>query len=85
MDDLTTNFEHDVQHDFAAHLNGKDTFELLTNLQNFEIKLLEQIENYLSKRLHIDLEYYEKLSKFHQKVPLPDEKILSGSNVKKVN
>ena len=52
---------------FAAHLRGKEGLDSVENLSNAEIKLLEQMEDYVSKRFKLDADYAQKLGKLHDK------------------
>ncbi|XP_065662082.1 tyrosine-protein kinase Fer isoform X2 [Hydra vulgaris] len=52
---------------FSFYLEGKNGLEYVEMLSKEEIKLLEQMEDYVSKRYKLDLEYATKLGKLHEK------------------
>ncbi|XP_047133412.1 tyrosine-protein kinase Fer isoform X1 [Hydra vulgaris] len=52
---------------FSFYLEGKNGIDYVEKMSKEEIKLLEQMEDYVSKRYKLDLEYATKLGKLHEK------------------
>lgn len=70
---------------FSEHLHGEKGLESVYQLMQAETKLLEQMEQYVTKRVAIDIEYAEKLAKLHEKVKLGESnEYTDGSQIEKV-
>ena len=77
----------DIECAFSTHLlHNKNMYELLDELQRNELKLLEQMDAFLTKKVALDQEYAEKVVKLHQKFPDTTQCVLDEtSGVNKVS